>query len=379
MLMTAESGGQATTESSPQIAVIDVDLNRLAEIGSSLETRGYRLSNYRGVAEAISALRGGDRPALLILAGDSPGLEASILSDLRATALGLGILVLDVVEPGTDAQTLVDRHQDADGWVFRSNLGVELPLRVELLLRRREQAASRARPDTTVLPRDSRFFPLIVHDLRTPLNVIGLSLRMIDQALPRGNAELEEDLRFVEENFKQIERMLSQLSDYCRLFESESPPQVSEFSPERLLAELVEARALKAGSKATPVRVDIQQSCPAEASLDPIRARQAIQYALSNALAASNGKGIRIAMHGGPDRWVTEFEIDQAPPPSVKATELRPHLFERLCGIAAERRGMDLAITARISEMFGGAARLDVDPDRRTTIVLDWPARIIAK
>jgi len=116
MLMTAESGGQATTESSPQIAVIDVDLNRLAEIGSSLETRGYRLSNYRGVAEAIAALRGGDRPALLILAGDSPGLEGSILSDLRATALGLGILVLDVVEPGTDAQTLVDRHQDADGW-----------------------------------------------------------------------------------------------------------------------------------------------------------------------------------------------------------------------------------------------------------------------
>ena len=35
----------------------------------------------------------------------------------------------------------------------------------------------------------------------------------------------------------------------------------------------------------------------------------------------------------------------------------------------------DLAIAARVSEMFGGAARLVVDAARGSTIVLDWPAR----
>lgn len=37
---------------------------------------------------------------------------------------------------------------------------------------------------------------------------------------------------------------------------------------------------------------------------------------------------------------------------------------------------MDLAIVARISELFGGAARLDVDENRGTTIILDWPTRL---
>lgn len=202
---------------------------------------------------------------------------------------------------------------------------------------------------------------------------------MIDQALPRGNPDLEEDLRFVEESFKQIERMLSQLSDYYRLFEPEAPVDSLEFSPERLLSEVVETRSLKAGAKAVPIHVEIQQSCPPEALLDPTRAKQAIQYALGNALAASKVEGVYVTLRGGPDRWVTEFSVKQPPPPSVTSVELRPDLFERLCGTAAERRGMDLAIAARISEMFGGAARLEVDETRGSTIILDWPARAETK
>jgi len=372
MLLTAESGGQAAAVGSLQLAVVESDAERLAEIASALADGGYRVSGYSRAAETIPALRGGQRPALLIL---SSATEDPSWTDLRAAAQGLGIPVLDVVEPGADARRIAERHRDSDGWVFRSVIRSELPIRVELMLARGVQRADALR-QPSALPTDSRFFPLIVHDLRTPLNVIGLSLRMIDQALPRGNAELEEDLRFVEENFKQIERMLSQLSDYCRLFESDSLVQVAEFSPARLVSEVVESRSLKAGARSGAIEVDVRASCPPEASLDPLRARQAIQYALSNAMAAANGSGVRVALDGGPDRWLIEFHVDHPPPPTVKSTDLRPQLFERLCGIAAERRGMDLAIAARVSEMFGGSARLVVEPERGSTVVLDWPARI---
>jgi len=200
---------------------------------------------------------------------------------------------------------------------------------------------------------------------------------MIEQAVPKGNADLEEDLRFVEENFKQIERMLTQLSDYYRLYE-EGVVTPAEFSPPRLLDEVIENRAVKMGTKAGPVQLKVEESCPSEAALDPVRARQAIQYALANATASANGGGVLVKARGGldPDRWVIEVGIDHPPPPSVKAFDLRPDLFERLCGTAAERRGMDLAIAARISELFGGTARLDVDERRGTTIVLDWPTRL---
>jgi hypothetical protein len=37
---------------------------------------------------------------------------------------------------------------------------------------------------------------------------------------------------------------------------------------------------------------------------------------------------------------------------------------------------MDLAIAARVSEDFGGTARLALAPGGGTTVVLDWPARL---
>jgi hypothetical protein len=55
---------------------------------------------------------------------------------------------------------------------------------------------------------------------------------------------------------------------------------------------------------------------------------------------------------------------------------LRPDAFERICGVAAERRGLDLAIAARVSELFGGTARLDAVEHRDTTVILDWPTRL---
>ncbi len=68
--------------------------------------------------------------------------------------------------------------------------------------------------------------------------------------------------------------------------------------------------------------------------------------------------------------------VDKPPPTTVSSMDIRPDKFERLAGSAAERRGLDLAIAARVSELFGGSARLEVEPGRRSTIVLDWPQRI---
>ncbi len=315
---------------------------------------------------------------MLVIWADGPtatGSRREGLSALRIRARDLGIPMLDVLEDGLDPSVLADRDDEAEDWVFRSRAAVELPWRVDRVLRRRGRARADVRSSQR-MPIDARLFPLIVHDLRTPLNVIGLSLRMIEQAKPKkGDSDIEEDLRFIEENFKQIERMLTQLSDYYRLYE-EAAVTVAEFSPQRLLDEVIENRAVKSGAKTVPVKLEIEATCPAAAALDPVRARQAIQYALANATASANDGGVRVKVRGEPDRWVIEVGIDHPPPPSVKPVELRPDLFERLCGTAAERRGMDLAIAARISELFGGVARLDVDERRSTTIVLEWPTRL---
>jgi len=199
---------------------------------------------------------------------------------------------------------------------------------------------------------------------------------MIEQVLPRDDPEVQEDLRFIDENFRQIERMLCQLSDYARLFEPGLSLAVSEFDPRRLVNDLLENREAKSGGKGSPVSLEVDGSCPAEASLDQGRARMAIEYALVNASAAANNEPVRLTLRGGPQRWIIEVSIDRPPPSSVHSVELHSRTFERLCGSAAERRGMDLAITARVTDLFKGTARLDAVPTRGTTVVLDWPVRI---
>jgi len=363
--------GNRQTIGALQILMAGVGPNDLPELTTVLEKQGYRVRRTRDASEAEALVRF-ESPSVIVVAG-----EASVparAAGLRAAARSRGIPLIDVVGPNTDLQSLADRHGDADEVVFQNQLLAELPARIGRLTRRARREAKPARDAFPAL--DSRFFSLVVHDLRTPLNVIGLSLRMVNQTVPKGDPDLEEDLRFIDENFKQIERMLTQLSDYCRLFEAEPHFSISEFSPQRLVHEIIDGRLLKSGGHQPAVRLDVDPTCPDEASLDAQRARLAIQYALLNAIAAAGEATVSVAMRGSPDRWLTEIRVDKPAPSSVKTLVLGPNIFERLCGTAAERRGMDLAIVARISELFGGSARLDVLEGQGSVLTLDWPTQI---
>lgn len=223
---------------------------------------------------------------------------------------------------------------------------------------------------------DSRFLSLVVHDLRTPLNVIGLSLSMIEQSIPGDDPSLEEDLRIVRENTYQIERMLASLSDFNRLTQGAGRPSSTPFEPRRLLSEVVEALGSRPPAGQPPIRLELRPGCPPEVELDPILARQALLYALGNAQAAADGTPVEVVAGGSPGRWITEIRTSATPPPSLRPSPLSSDRYERLQGSAAERLGLDLAITARVTELLGGSARLDVTEGRGTAIVLDWPVKL---
>jgi signal transduction histidine kinase len=223
---------------------------------------------------------------------------------------------------------------------------------------------------------NSKFLSLVVHDLRTPLNVIGLTLRLIDQAIPKGDPDLEEDLSVLQENVGQIERMLAYLTDYCRLLEDSVTLRREQFDPKRMLAELVEERQLRVPAAKGVVQLEIGPECPSVVELDPSWSRLAVRHAISNASAAADGSPVQVTASGSPDRLVIECRVNRPSPSSVHSGALRPETYERLFGTIHERRGLDLAIAARVTELFGGSARLDVFEGRGTSVVLDWPTRL---
>ena len=227
------------------------------------------------------------------------------------------------------------------------------------------------------IPLSARFLSLVVHDLRNPLNAIDLSLQVIDQEVPPGCPDLEDDLRMVRENVAQIERMLKHLADYSRLLDEPVPLTPAPFDPRRLLSDLVEEHASRAPVGSDPLMtLEIRPGCPAVVELDQARAQVAIQHILANALAAADTQvPVRLSGDGGPNRLILAARVDRPPHPSVGSMALRPDTFDRLLGIAAGRIGLELTVAARVSELFGGSARLDVDAGRSSTLVLDWPAR----
>ena len=156
------------------------------EMVSLLESRGYQVHCADSDGAAKEAL-GGTPPELLILAvsRDRPAGSGGPVAELRTAAQNLGIPVLEVLDSGTDLGSGFGPSPEADDWVLRSGGADELAARVARLLRNRTPVIATA-SRSPAAPVDPRFTSLVVHDLRTPLNVIGLSFRMIEQVLPRG-------------------------------------------------------------------------------------------------------------------------------------------------------------------------------------------------
>ena len=362
-----------------RVLVFDPDPERAASIVALLEeTQPWTADGTSGPAFEVTAqgpgpsagvreIQGGRATLAVVVEAGGPAGAFPGLVDL---ARKQGVATLLVVDTDVDPKELAGRVRGYDGWVAFDSLGRELPARVADLLHRLGTRPNR-------LPTiDTRFLALVIHDLRTPLNVIGLTIRAITQTVPNRSAELDEDLTFLQENARQIEKMLAQLGDYCRLVEGESQVSAVEFDPRRFLADFLEDRQRRPGTEPTPVRLEWTDSSPSEVALDPLRVQLALQHSLTNAINAAGEAPVRLRSSGEPGRWVVEIIVDKPPPQTVASIQLRPDRFERLGGTAAERRGLDLAIAARVSEIFGGSARLDVEPGRRSSVVLEWPDRL---
>lgn len=363
-------------ESIPVVAVVAAaEAGETAAWAAELENQGYRVERVSDPASAERMIEG-TPPAVLVIQPTVPADPS--FARLRRAARSRAIPILDIIPDSHRASGPGDPILQADEVVFVSRTGVELPTRI-VRLHHRSQAEKSGAASASAPLADPHFASMIVHDLRTPLNVIGLSLRMVNQTVSNGDPDLEEDLRFIDENLKQIERMLAQLSDYCRLFDLDTAPFASEFSPQQLVSELAERRAARGGGKTVPVQLEVDDSCPEEASLDQPRVVMAIQHALANAAAAAGDGPIVVTLRGARDRWIIEVTTRRPAPPSVASQSLRPRAFERLCGTVADRRGLELAIVARISELFNGSARFQVHEDRSTSIIMDWPTRLDSK
>ncbi len=223
---------------------------------------------------------------------------------------------------------------------------------------------------------DTRLLEVLVHDLRSPLNTIKLAMHGLSD-VPSLDPELGEDVAMIARNLGELERMLTVVADFSQLPCEPGRLRPATFDLGRLVRELAEVH----GEAQPHLRLSTDTGvAPVIVELDPTLAAQALRAVLENAIrAAGDGPGvIRLALHHDPaaEGCRLEVRLESPPPDSVQAAELRPDSYRKLLGNAAERRGLDLAVAARITHLFGGQCRLDLEPGVRSTVRLEWPTRL---
>jgi signal transduction histidine kinase len=227
-------------------------------------------------------------------------------------------------------------------------------------------------------PTDPALLALIIHDLRNPLNAIGMALHMIEGELPEGCDDLRQDVAMIGESARSLRRMLKILGDYNQLVGGPGIPAPHPFDPRRLVSDAVAEATERPEGGSARVHLEVGEAAPAEVELDQAWCRLALIHALSNAMEASGGSEVRVTVTGAPGRWRTRIVTEQPPADSVRGGPLGDELPRRLVGSPHERRGLDLAIVSQVTDRLGGTARLELEPGLRSALVLDWPVRAAA-
>ncbi len=324
----------------------------------------------------------------------------------RAEREEVDLVVLDVMLPGIDGYEVTTRLKGRDGpflpvvlvtagtldrergleagaddFLGKPLERVELLVRVRSLLRLRD-AVEEARRQAEAFRRldrsKQRFVATVVHDLRTPLNAMALTLETLRLAPPPPE-QLSEDVEMLDRNIRQMDQLLTSLLEYSRAVSDEHPLNPSEFDPRRLTEDAAASLAATAAHQGLDLCVIEEADLPEVVVSDYSKCRQVLFNLVSNALKYTREGGITIrARAAGEGCWA----IDVADTGVGIAPEDIERIFEEFeqarSGRPAEApgTGLGLAICRGLMGRLGGRLEVRSEFGRGSTFTATWPVRV---
>jgi signal transduction histidine kinase/FixJ family two-component response regulator len=225
-------------------------------------------------------------------------------------------------------------------------------------LYREAQRAIRARDDVVAI---------VSHDLRNPLSVIGLTMRLMREE--SGHAPLDMIAR-CERAQAQMTRLLDDLLDMTRLDQGTMRLEMKRFELGGLMNELVESQRPLAAARGQ--RLEVIADADVAIDVDRDRLQQVMANLIGNAIKYTpRGGAIDVRAHHAGMR-VTVAISDTGP--GIDPANL-PHVFERFyqAKTTKEGVGLGLAIAKGIVEAHGGSIAATSVPGRGTTFWFELP------
>lgn len=225
----------------------------------------------------------------------------------------------------------------------------------------------------TALQTQKHFTAIVSHEFFTPL----ASIDMAAQALQLGHGEAASDGQRLNAIRAQV-RVLTQLLDDCLLLarvEQSTPERWRAFDWPLELRAVVESEALRHGTLALPVELDLGDAPPRGLG-DAGMVRLAVGNLLRNALRASEGTPVRVSLRRDPTDARVVLSVRDHGPGFEQAMLDQPFQpFRRgRTDAGTPGLGLGLYLAARITELHGGRISAFNMPDGGACVTSSWPA-----
>ncbi|MHA7633761.1 sensor histidine kinase [Corallococcus sp. M7] len=317
-------------------------------------------------APLIAAVRRTGRPVLLeqtpssaaaVDAGppEPPPLHSALLLPLHGREFNLGVILL--AASGNGRRYGERERAQAEELARRAALAIDnanLYERAEQAIRMREEVLR-----------------IVAHDLRTPLNVIQLSARMLEKHLPPDDGARTR-LDTLQKSVQRANRLIQDLLDVARMEGGSLSVERTPLEVAPLVQEALEQHRGLAESRALLLQAHVPEGVP-RVLADPERLAQILSNLLGNALKFTP-EGGRVLLRVQPEVGQVRFLVSDTGPGI--AAEDRPRIFERFWQAGPKRKegaGLGLAIVKGLVEAHGGQVGVDSAPGAGSTFFFTLP------
>ncbi len=226
----------------------------------------------------------------------------------------------------------------------------------------------------------TRLVSALSHDVRTPLNAVVLAAQLMEVLLDgNADAEVQECLRTIRHSVRNVLDLLGDLLDLSKLDAGATPPEVSRFPLEPVLAECLASIEPQARQKGLDVRLEPDGLAGVSFETDRSKLKQVLANFLSNALRYTERGHVRLYGERTDDQ--VRIIVEDTGVGIAVADQAR--IFDEFAVLdtpqhkTGEGTGLGLAICRRLAMLLGGEIRLSSAPGVGSTFSLVLPASVL--
>lgn len=359
------------------LVVDDVPANREL-IRDNLELRGWVVEEAPDGPTALERVRQ-VAPDVILLDVAMPGMDGlEVCRRLKADPLSAAIPVIMVTNHTERADRLAGIRAGANDYLPKPIDREDLALRVQnaAALKRMHDALQEKMLELKKCEalRDS-LFHMVVHDLRSPLSIISMSLEMIPHLAegPLGE-EAAATLERASRGTKTMADMIGGLLDISRLEAGQMPVRLAPLDLSTMASEVV--RDLVPVASGRRLSATAQANVP-EVPGDGILVRRVLENLIGNAVKFTPQAGnIDVCVTLTPDRTARVSVQDDGP--GIPPESLRD-VFEKFCQVGDRKlggSGLGLAFCRLAIEAQGGRIGVSSDGATGSTFWFELPLEV---